>query len=55
MFTVKIDTTNSLTSSKKYFSSIERAYRCYNANKGEGVNVLLLDASNTLIEGSKTY
>jgi len=55
MFTVKITALNSIASTSKSFSSADRAYRCYNANKGEGVNVILLDASGNLMEGSKTF
>jgi len=57
MFTVKITALTAIvsTSTSKSFSSADRARRCYNANKGEGVNVILLDASGNLMEGSKTF
>ena len=54
MFTVKITSTDSFPSTK-VFMFHAAAVRCFNANKGEGFNVVLLDAEDVLLEGSKTF
>jgi len=54
MFTVKTSTPDGFDFNKS-FLLLKDALRCYNANKGEGVNAILLGVKGELIEGSKTF
>ena len=54
MFTVKISTPLGFDNNK-CFVFLKDALRYYNANKGEGVNAVLLGVKGELIEGSKTF
>ena len=54
MFTVKTSTPLGFDNDKS-FVFLRDAFRYYNANKGEGVNAILLGVKGELIEGSKTF
>ena len=54
MFIVKSISSNGFENSKS-FVYLKDASRYYNANKSEGVNIILVNSVGVLIEGSKSW
>lgn len=55
MFTVLIDSQQAFAPISKSFVSVDDAVRCYNANKGEGINLQLIAPNGDVLESCKTW